>query len=170
MFYEHITCVGAMRNFVFLSLVLFFLAVVDLIKSVSDKQDGKNKQALTPAYFSAVSIKAASYVYDKDIFKFSITIMYFALLFVQFILNCIAESRSRRGYYEMGKEPCPEIKASFLSRLTFWWINGLVIRGYKKDLEEEDIWALNPRDNSDTVVPEFEEAWSKEVRKHKQIA
>jgi hypothetical protein len=35
----------------------------------------------------------------------------------------------------------------------------LIIKGYKKALEETDISDLHPRDKNDVVIPEFEKAW-----------
>ncbi|OPL21581.1 multidrug 1 resistance-associated protein, partial [Mytilus galloprovincialis] len=108
-------------------------------------------------------------VYHKDFFRFSIFYVYFFLVLVQFVLHCFAESITRRGYYELNTKQCLEVESSFLSRLTFWWMTGLIIIGYKKPLEEADISDLHPRDKSDVVIPTFEEAWKKEYAKHEKI-
>ncbi|XP_063421679.1 multidrug resistance-associated protein 1-like [Mytilus trossulus] len=107
-------------------------------------------------------------VYSDDILRFSLFFLYFILLLSQFILHCIAEevSESSSGKYNIGIKPCLEVQASFLSRITYWWMNGLIITGYKKDLEETDIADLHPRDKSDQVVPNFEKVWKKELKKH----
>ena len=41
----------------------------------------------------------------------------------------------------------------------------MMIQGYKRDLQESDLWDLNPRDKSDTVVPTFERLWKAEVER-----
>ena len=41
----------------------------------------------------------------------------------------------------------------------------MMILGYKRDLQESDLWDLNPRDKSDTVVPTFERLWKAEVER-----
>ncbi|CAC5389793.1 ABCC1 [Mytilus coruscus] len=107
-------------------------------------------------------------VYSDDILRFSLFFLYFLLLLSQFILHCIAEevSESSSGKYNIGVKPCLEVQASFLSRITYWWMNGLIVTGYKKDLEETDIADLHPRDKSDQVVPNFEKVWKKELKKH----
>ena len=40
--------------------------------------------------------------------------------------------------------------------------------GYRKGIEEADLWELNPRDQSENFIPRFEEEWKAEVHKHKR--
>ncbi|XP_032003692.1 uncharacterized protein LOC116464541 [Hylobates moloch] len=63
------------------------------------------------------------------------------------------------------KNPCPESSASFLSRITFWWITGLIVRGYRQPLEGSDLWSLNKEDTSEQVVPVLVKNWKKECAK-----
>lgn len=39
------------------------------------------------------------------------------------------------------QEECPINRASFLSVLTFWWVNPLINLGYKRPLTLDDMWA-----------------------------
>ena len=39
------------------------------------------------------------------------------------------------------QEECPINRASFLSVLTFWWVNPLIKLGYKRPLTLDDMWA-----------------------------
>ncbi|XP_021341468.1 multidrug resistance-associated protein 1-like [Mizuhopecten yessoensis] len=192
----------------FLSLVLFFLTAVQMIKEASDKTD--NGKEVSTALFLAGSIKVASFAltalliqfekrsgfitsgilflywlmmtiagivpfyskiiqkeYEDDLFTFIMFYVYWAALLLQLILHCIAEKVTRRGYQPLGQKPCPEISTSFLSRLVFWWMNSLVLSGYKKDLQEDDIWDLNPRDANTSVNPKFSKAWKAELEKWK---
>nr|XP_055195491.1 multidrug resistance-associated protein 1 isoform X2 [Nyctereutes procyonoides] len=64
--------------------------------------------------------------------------------------------------------PCPESSASFLSRVTFWWITGLMVRGYRQPLESTDLWSLNKEDTSEQVVPVLVKNWKKECAKSKR--
>lgn len=48
-------------------------------------------------------------------------------------------------------------------------VHSLVITAYKKDLTEDDLFDLNPRDASDKVIPQFSAQWEKEVAKHKKF-
>lgn len=44
-------------------------------------------------------------------------------------------------------------------------MNRLIITGYKKTLEEDDLFELHPRDQSKNVAPVFKKAWSSELRR-----
>lgn len=50
---------------------------------------------------------------------------------------------------------CPELGASFLSRILFIWFNPFIWKGYKKPLEQNDLWDLNPEDSSKEIMPTF---------------
>uniref|UniRef100_A0A4W3HUW2 Multidrug resistance-associated protein 1 n=1 Tax=Callorhinchus milii TaxID=7868 RepID=A0A4W3HUW2_CALMI len=63
------------------------------------------------------------------------------------------------------QNPCPESKASFLARITFWWFTELTILGYKRPLEAKDLWSLNENDTSEKIVPELVYEWKKESNK-----
>uniref|UniRef100_A0A8C7JQ85 Multidrug resistance-associated protein 1 n=1 Tax=Oncorhynchus kisutch TaxID=8019 RepID=A0A8C7JQ85_ONCKI len=67
-----------------------------------------------------------------------------------------------------GGNPCPEIGASFLSRISFWWITGLIVTGYKRPLEQKDLWCLNSEDRSQRVVPQLVRRWNNECLKVKR--
>ncbi|KAJ3195479.1 hypothetical protein HK101_011982 [Irineochytrium annulatum] len=57
-------------------------------------------------------------------------------------------------------------ETSVWSRLTFAWIEPMLIYGYSKSLEDEDVWQLDPRDSSEVVVRKFKvtEAKSKSLQ------
>ncbi|KAK3596925.1 hypothetical protein CHS0354_002487 [Potamilus streckersoni] len=59
---------------------------------------------------------------------------------------------------------CPLVRASFLSRITFWWMNRLVWTGYKSPLTVDDVFALHPSIKSSTVVSRFNNTWQKELK------
>ena len=56
-------------------------------------------------------------------------------------------------------------EANVVSRLTFWWLTGLIVQGYKQDLREEDLWNLNLEDHSVNVIPVFQKYWNRELVK-----
>ncbi|KAK5307030.1 ATP-binding cassette transporter yor1 [Exophiala xenobiotica] len=47
---------------------------------------------------------------------------------------------------------CREYNASFLSMLTFQWMNPLMTTGYKRPIELNDIWLVNPDRSSATMI------------------
>ncbi|KAK7486632.1 hypothetical protein BaRGS_00022157, partial [Batillaria attramentaria] len=99
--------------------------------------------------------------YDNSILKFSLFYIQYTCFLMQIVVHCFAEKPLRP--YQPVKAPCPETEASFLSRLTFWWANRLLLQGYSTPLTEEVMTDLHPRDKSSTVVPEFLRNWSKEL-------
>ncbi|KAK2566616.1 Multidrug resistance-associated protein 1 [Acropora cervicornis] len=60
---------------------------------------------------------------------------------------------------------CPEEKANIFSKLTFWWLNGLIFKGFKNPLVDGDLWALGKSNRSVTIVPKFMEKWAREEKR-----
>ncbi|BFZ19578.1 hypothetical protein BsWGS_22617 [Bradybaena similaris] len=102
-------------------------------------------------------------VQNSDLLQFVCFYVYFGLLFLQLVTFSFAE-KSKKGYQDLSQttNPSPEITASIPSKLTFMWIAGLLVRGFKKTIAEEDVYDLPPADVSDASVPYFEEIYKKE--------
>nr|XP_035948566.1 multidrug resistance-associated protein 1-like isoform X4 [Halichoerus grypus] len=62
----------------------------------------------------------------------------------------------------------PEKSASFFSRMTYSWFSRIIVLGYKKPLEREDLFELNESDSSYIVCPIFEKQWRKEVLRNQE--
>ncbi|KAF4093148.1 hypothetical protein AMELA_G00028850 [Ameiurus melas] len=103
-----------------------------------------------------------------DLFRYTTFYIYYALLLISLILSCISDQLPLFSPAVKDPNPCPEAGASFLSRISFWWITGLMMRGYKKPLEEKDLWSLNPDDESQMVVPQLVRRWNHECNKGKR--
>ncbi|XP_068002963.1 multidrug resistance-associated protein 1 isoform X2 [Melanerpes formicivorus] len=103
-----------------------------------------------------------------DAFRYVTFCIYFVLLLVQLILCCFPERPPLFSETINDPNPCPEFSASFLSRITFWWITGLMIQGYRRPLEAKDLWSLNKEDTSEEVVPGLARNWAKEWAKTKR--
>lgn len=102
---------------------------------------------------------------DQDQLFFIVTFyIYYGLVLVQLVLSCIVDENPVPPD-DHTKPPCPEIEASFLSRMTYWWINGLVLTGYREGIKEDNIWGLHPRDRTSTNAPLFERAWEDELQR-----
>jgi multidrug resistance-associated protein (MRP) len=99
-----------------------------------------------------------------DLYRFITTIVTFVLVLVQFVL-ALFKDRSKSSILVLEERPCPELNATFLSRITWWWLNGLIFHGYRKAIEYSNLWSLNPEDRSNFVGPEFEKEWEKELKK-----
>uniref|UniRef100_A0A8C3DLY5 ATP binding cassette subfamily C member 2 n=1 Tax=Corvus moneduloides TaxID=1196302 RepID=A0A8C3DLY5_CORMO len=50
----------------------------------------------------------------------------------------------------------PEVTASILSSITFEWYSSMVLKGYRKPLEIEDVWELKDKDKTKALYTAFE--------------
>ena len=65
------------------------------------------------------------------------------------------------------EKPSPELNATFLSRLFFTWFDPLIVKGFRKPLEKEDLYDLNPEDSIITLMPKWEKNWISKCSKNK---
>ncbi|KAF2970803.1 hypothetical protein GQX73_g2838 [Xylaria multiplex] len=56
-----------------------------------------------------------------------------------------------------------EYKAGFLSQLTFGWITPMMVTGYKRQLDERDIWTVNPNRAVDPLTQKVKEAFQRRI-------
>ncbi|XP_015416781.1 PREDICTED: multidrug resistance-associated protein 1 [Myotis davidii] len=105
---------------------------------------------------------------NVDVFRDVTFYIYFSLVLVQLVLSCFSDRSPLFSETINDPNPCPESGASFLSRITFWWITGLIVRGYRQPLESADLWSLNKEDTSEQVVPVLVKNWKKECAKSRK--
>ncbi|KAM9392165.1 multidrug resistance-associated protein 1 isoform 2-T2 [Pholidichthys leucotaenia] len=103
-----------------------------------------------------------------DVWRYTTFYIYYALLLIALILSCLADQPPLFSQAIKDSNPCPESGASFLSRITFWWISRMMVTGYKRPLEERDLWSLNSEDRSHRVVPQLVQRWKAECQKVKR--
>uniref|UniRef100_A0A8C1J986 Multidrug resistance-associated protein 1 n=1 Tax=Cyprinus carpio TaxID=7962 RepID=A0A8C1J986_CYPCA len=104
-----------------------------------------------------------------NVFKYTTFYIYYTMLLISLILACFSDRPPLFSQAVRDSNPCPESGASFLSRITFWWITGLMVTGYKRPLEEKDLWSLNTEDKSQRVVPQLVCRWDQECNKVKRL-
>uniref|UniRef100_A0A3P9PZW8 Uncharacterized protein n=1 Tax=Poecilia reticulata TaxID=8081 RepID=A0A3P9PZW8_POERE len=114
--------------------------------------------------FRSKILKASSQVR----LRFTSFYFYFGLILLELILCCLNEKPPLFSNVVTDPNPCPETTAGFLSTVTFWWFTSLAIKGYKMPLEAKDLWSLNQRDSSKTMVPKLLKEWEKEQTKVKR--
>ncbi|KAM9537342.1 ATP-binding cassette sub-family C member 3 [Guaruba guarouba] len=95
-------------------------------------------------------------------FRFTTFYIYFALIIMELILSCFKEKPPFFSPINTDPNPCPELTSGFLSRLTFWWFTSMAILGYKRPLEDKDLWSLNEDDTSKVIVQQLSKEWDKE--------
>ncbi|CAL4099766.1 unnamed protein product, partial [Meganyctiphanes norvegica] len=98
---------------------------------------------------------------ETDLVIFSLYMIYFPVLAITFLINCFGDSRPQHVDYPRGEKACPELDASFLSRITFAWVDRLIWNGHKQPLQQSDMWDLSYENASSTVVNSWEKNWSK---------
>ncbi|KAF2200754.1 ABC multidrug transporter-like protein [Delitschia confertaspora ATCC 74209] len=59
------------------------------------------------------------------------------------------------------REVSPEWKAGFLSRVTFHWMGPIMTVGYKRPLEHNDLWTVNPDRSADVLVEKLQDSFKK---------
>ncbi|XP_052375770.1 multidrug resistance-associated protein 1 [Oncorhynchus keta] len=102
------------------------------------------------------------------VFRYTTFYIYYTLLLISLLLSALSDQPPLFSEASKDANPCPEIGASFLSRISFWWITGLIVTGYKRPLEQKDLWCLNSEDRSQRVVPQLVRRWNNECLKVKR--
>ncbi|KAJ8253888.1 hypothetical protein COCON_G00205000 [Conger conger] len=120
--------------------------------------------------FRSKILQALSQPSDVDAFRYSTFYIYFTLLLLSLLLSCLSDSPPLFSQVVRDPNPCPELGASFLSKITFWWITGLMVRGFRRPLEESDLWSLNSADQSRAIVPQLVHSWHHECNKAKRLS
>ncbi|MCJ8749120.1 hypothetical protein PDJAM_G00172600 [Pangasius djambal] len=100
-----------------------------------------------------------------DLPRFCLFYIAYALELVALVLSAFADVPA--DLKEVAKKN-PEAGAPFLSRITFNWFNWMVFNGYKRPLEQEDMWELNEKDSTSYISQKFEVFMEEELRKAQQ--
>ncbi|XP_014612654.1 PREDICTED: multidrug resistance-associated protein 1 isoform X2 [Polistes canadensis] len=95
--------------------------------------------------------------------------IYYSLVMSMFLLNFFVDAEPKYSEYPLVERPCPEQNSSFPSRLTFAWFDALAWKGFKKPLEANDLWSMNPEDTATEIVPKFATYWNKIPRKEDKL-
>jgi ATP-binding cassette subfamily C (CFTR/MRP) protein 1 len=74
----------------------------------------------------------------------------------------ILELKEKRSWLINPKAfPAPESTANFFNRLTFFWVNPLLLRGYRKPLQESDLFEVQDQIVGEKNLLSFAERWEK---------
>lgn len=98
-------------------------------------------------------------------YYFASYLIFYIVTSAIWILNCYADREPLQTKYSKSKKPYPEQGASFLSRLFYTWFDPLAWKGYRKPLEQPDLWDMNPEDSSKEIMPIFMKYWDRAVAK-----
>ncbi|XP_045849379.1 ATP-binding cassette sub-family C member 6 isoform X2 [Meles meles] len=99
--------------------------------------------------------------FQSDPFYHLSTYLCLSLVAAQFVLSCLVDHPPFFPEDPQQPNPCPEAESSFPSRVTFWWVSGLVWRGYRRTLGPEDLWSLSRENSSEELVSQLEREWTR---------
>ncbi|XP_051815787.1 canalicular multispecific organic anion transporter 1 isoform X2 [Acanthochromis polyacanthus] len=98
----------------------------------------------------------------NDVPRFCLFYISFGLELIAFILSAVADippelkDRVKKN---------PETVAPFWSRITFHWLTGMTVRGYKRPLVQEDMLELNKEDSTPYIHGHFQHFMKSELSK-----
>lgn len=98
-------------------------------------------------------------------YYFTSYLIFYIFSLAIWFLNCYADRAPLKTKYPKSDKPYPEQGASFLSRLLYTWFDPLAWKGYKRPLEQKDLWDMNPEDSSKEIMPIFLKYWDQAVAK-----
>ncbi|XP_035824262.1 multidrug resistance-associated protein 1-like [Aplysia californica] len=99
----------------------------------------------------------SSELYLRDPFTFVLSACFVIGALIQFVISSLPDSRVP------APDAHPEELTSLPGKLTLNWITGIVWRGYRNGLKEEDVPRMAAHDRCQTLSPAFEKTWDKEV-------
>ncbi|CAG2115925.1 unnamed protein product, partial [Medioppia subpectinata] len=121
---------------------------------------------LLDTVFGALSVATYSLDDIRQSHEYVLFIIQYSLTVILFIMNSFPDRLPT--YDNNGNEKhanhlkvCPKETASFPSRLSFWWITGLIMKGWRSPLTRDDLWAVRHEDSCKTVYGEFNRLWKK---------
>jgi ATP-binding cassette subfamily C (CFTR/MRP) protein 1 len=62
------------------------------------------------------------------------------------------------------REVCPEYTANVFSRLTWHWMQPLMNTGYKRPLEKNDLWVVNPNRSADVLAQKLDSSFQRRLK------
>lgn len=110
-------------------------------------------------YFGAVNVTS------WEEFQYSLYIAYFTFIAFMLFLNCFADKQPRYTTYDKSKsmKPTPEKSSSFLNLIFFHWFTATAWIGWRRPLNENDIFGSSPENISREIVPPFDKYFEKSV-------
>uniref|UniRef100_A0A914WXI5 ABC-type glutathione-S-conjugate transporter n=1 Tax=Plectus sambesii TaxID=2011161 RepID=A0A914WXI5_9BILA len=89
-------------------------------------------------------------------------------------IHCFADVHHTTGYENLtdSDNTMPELKRSFLNRITYWWASVLVKKGYYNPLTMGDFWKLSARDRCQALHGAWRKLWEPAYKEYdrKRIA
>ncbi|XP_035195040.1 multidrug resistance-associated protein 6-like isoform X3 [Oxyura jamaicensis] len=104
----------------------------------------------------------------EDPFHHVATYLYVSLVLGELVLFCLVDHPPFFSKAVNDPNQCPEASSSFLSKITYWWLSGLVWKGCQRSLGMGDLWSVRKEDSSEEIVTWAEKEWKKYHSRTKQ--
>ena len=99
----------------------------------------------------------------SDYFYLSIACVNLVVRSILLVLTMFPDSIPESWFKGIDR-PIPEERATFLSQITWWWMNGLIWRGYRRALDRTDLWSLPRTEMTATCASAFRNIWEREYQ------
>uniref|UniRef100_A0A673JYR3 Multidrug resistance-associated protein 1 n=1 Tax=Sinocyclocheilus rhinocerous TaxID=307959 RepID=A0A673JYR3_9TELE len=99
-----------------------------------------------------------------NVFKYTTFYIYYTMLLISLILACLSDQPPL--FSQAVRDSVSELYLKKVEVCFIIWI--LMVTGYKRPLEEKDLWSLNTEDKSQRVVPQLVRRWDQECNKVKR--
>uniref|UniRef100_A0A803TMZ5 ABC-type glutathione-S-conjugate transporter n=1 Tax=Anolis carolinensis TaxID=28377 RepID=A0A803TMZ5_ANOCA len=126
------------------------LRILVLFLTQTERQKGVQSSGLLLLYWLLSFLSATGF--RSAPFHHATSYIYFTLVSLELGLCCLVDQPPFFSKVDSDANPCPESRASFLSRITFWWFAGTIWKGYWKPLQREDLWSLAKENSSEEIV------------------
>ncbi|KAJ7399194.1 Canalicular multispecific organic anion transporter 1 [Pitangus sulphuratus] len=142
-----------------LAALLVVTAVAELALAFVEDTE----QDTVPAVkYTNPSLYIATWEPISDLPRFILFFISYGLQLLLFLVSGFSDVAPETK--EMRKKN-PEVTASFLSSITFEWYTSIVVKGYRKPLEIEDVWELKDKDRTQALSTAFEKNMKADMRK-----
>ena len=167
-------------------LVLIITYILSMILTNYERYKGLNTSSLLFTFWSlltltscirlrSVILKYSNEPNEKDIITLVTFFVFFCVLVLNLILSVFCLSKKSLTDTN-GSKILPENRVYLLSKLWFWWLNDLILIGFKRDITRDDLWLIEEKESSDYNTNRFEKIWKKDadeyimyIRKNEEI-
>ncbi|KAF2975269.1 hypothetical protein EK904_009142 [Melospiza melodia maxima] len=132
-----------------LAALLVLTAVAGLALAFVDAEQG----AVPAVQYTNPSLYIATWEPISDLPRFILFFISYGLQLLLLLVSGLSDVAPETK--AIGKKN-PQVTASFLSSITFEWYTSMVVKGYRKPLEIEDVWELNDKDKTKVLYTAFE--------------
>lgn len=101
-------------------------------------------------------------------FQFIVFVLFFSFSSIMLILHCFSDKPPQHSTYPKPVNPSPELKASIVNRLFFWFFDKTAWTGWRNPLTEKNIYDINPSVASSELVPEFDRNFKRSLEKQRE--